>query len=810
MNVNTSVIDTPPVGLDSTSSPALKTEDQIIFQDTTPIVVQHTPNALERLYGNANPFPDETPKSIIEKAVKIETLIWSSSSTGWSFSPLEALLATSVQISRVLGDLSSFYGVYRYLRCGFKINIKLNSTPYHQGCLVASWTPPGKLSGQDMRPEMACGNHGIILSASAQDQCEMNIPYVNFDPWWDLIAYNPTYSPVIYLSILNSLRTSNGAVVDSVPITIWISLTDTKVCGPLPIGFIYGSKSLDSTIVKGQRTVPESEKEVIYESQASRDNKQPKPSKEAQQKYVSGTTAITAITDAVLPLVKSVPLVGEALTIARAILSSLDKPTSDQPSTITLNRTWRGFTMLNGLDYPESLGQNPVNIVTKDIGLITSGLSVTQFASLPNFYQTALVSTAGVVYNIVVHPMRYHNFSTGGRAQPDFLAFAAATYSYWRGSIKYLFQFVGTAFYSCSFRISVYLGPVLSSGLVTAVEDGVPLYSKVITVRGDAWCDVEVPYLRKRSWEFTKYLPAFTGNDSQQCNPFILVEALTDVQGSSSPSSAVYYVNVYRAGGSDIQFSQLCGATNVGFLDESGIEYDSQCSLIDKFNQPFDPIAVGVHGLIEDHVCMADTSGSITDVCKRPAQQYFVGNSGAPSNIALYQTYPWSEDSTLSYRYQPLFWWSLAFAYWRGGMRIYGPLFNSNYIVALSAIQNAGIKVGQGYEIVSDQVGIHAEVPYYCRAAYVPTVACNTISNLLATFELPSTIATSNVPSTQTIAIAFGDDACYLHPIAPAPFAFAERKRLHKTTVQSGKSKMKTDTGISSGSNKQSLNNLNH
>jgi len=434
--------------------------------------------------------------------------------------------------------------------------------------------------------------------------------------------------------------------------------------------------------------------------------------------------------------------------------------------------------------------------------LISSDMSVTQYAQLPNWYQSATVSTAGVVYNITVHPMRYYNFSSGGRANPDFLAFAASTYSYWRGSIKYLFQFVGTAFYSCSFRISVYYGPLLNSPHITAIADGVPLYSKVITVRGDAWCEIEVPYLRKRSWEFTKLLPSLTPGDQQQCNPFILVEALTNVQGSSSPNTAVYYVNVYRAGGSDIQFSQLTASVNTGFLDESGIEYENQCTLIDKFNKPFEPLLPGCTGLTEENVCMSDNSGSITDCCKRPCIQYNYTNSGTPTGLSRYQSFPWSDDSTNGYRYQPMYWWAQTFAYWRGAMRVYGPLLTDR-CAALSSVQNTGIKAGSGVAYFSTAAYIHVEVPYYCRASFVPTYACDSISSLLTYYDLPSTVAFSSwTGSTATVWVAFGDDAVLLHPVSPSPFAFAERtpkSKFPRRPEQLAKIIDKTSTGISLG-----------
>jgi len=159
-------------------------------------------------------------------------------------------------------------------------------------------------------------------------------------------------------------------------------------------------------------------------------------------------------------------------------------------------RTNRHMSTLTGVETSEPLGQFPTHSVTKDLGYITSDMTVIQYAQQPNFFYSTTSSAAGTVYSQVVHPMRYYNGTTHGRTNPDYLAFASSLFDFWRGSIRFLIQFVGTAFYSCTYRISVYHGETLTSGDVTNIADGVPLFSRIVNAKGDTWTEVDVPYLQ--------------------------------------------------------------------------------------------------------------------------------------------------------------------------------------------------------------------------------------------------------------------------------------------------------------------------
>lgn len=717
------------------------------------MVKQESVNQLMKAYGATNPFPNETPEKVLTRVVKIETVTWNSSFTYQTFDLLNTIVQASVQLQHLLGNLNGTFGMFRYLRTGFKVTIKLNSTPYHQGALIASWIPPQYQDTNATIPELAAGNHGVILSASTQDQCEYDIPFISMNPWFDTYKFDTLRDgPKLILTNLNSLVTSSPSVSDSVPITIWIQLMNPEVTGFLPVFYTYATST---TVTSGTMSTQSLEK-VVFKSQMHR--KHAKEAKEGEKKDAIGQ-AVNAVADIVEPMVKDIPLLGAAISIGRSIIGSLDKPTSDQAATIITNRVFRGACTLTGSDYPEPLGQHPVESITKDIGLVSSDMQVSQYAQLPNWFQTVTATTAGVVYTTPVHPLKFYNFGSGGRSNPDFLAFSAMPYGFWRGSIKFKVQFVGTAFYSCTFRLSVYYGPFYNSSVQTALADGVATYSKVVVVRGDAWADVEVPYLQKAAWASLGY-STLRANDAP---PTFVIEALTPVLGSSLPADAFYYINIYRAGGSDIQFAQLndVNANATGYED---VVFKSQAALVDVFTKPFEPIVPGAHGALSDSVYMSDMAGSITDSLKRYCQP-----AGGP---VTKNAYP--EQAGSSANGSAFFWWANGFAYWRGSRRCRGVI--TSVETAFLYDRNDNTSQGGGYFYNDGTSRLHFEIPWYCQQAYYPTIACASSTTIAAFNYSPQDCALNNfTPGTggAELMVAAGDDFAYYHPMAPQPFAVA-------------------------------------
>jgi hypothetical protein len=616
-------------------------------------------------------------------------------------------------------------GMYRFLRSDFKITVKLNSTPYHQGTLAAYWQPPYNSTVTYADPQHFCGLRPVILSASLQDTCDIIIPYMFSRPHWDLSNYELVQGSLFSLRVLNPLLTSSPSVADVVPVTIFCQMV-------LP--HVYGYNNMQGG--------------VELKSQSSGVNKH-KQAKEAQAKDKIGLTA-SGVLDIVKPVLSPIPFATPLLELGAKVLDNLDKPASDQSVTYVSNRSTRGHSLLTGVDYSEPLSSFPSLSVAKFNELGSSDMDVLAYAQLPNLYKSLTFSNAGILQVI---PSQVDNFSTTTRTDPDYLAYAAMQYTFWRGSIRYLVHMVGTAFYSCRLRFSVIHSPTTP----TAVDEGTNFYSKIVDVKGDAWTTIEVPYLSPTVW--SRY-----GGGGTYYRTWLVIEALTAVQGSSLPADAIYYVNIFRGAGSDMQFSMLCH----GF-DPAPMK--SQCSIFDKFKEPFDGIQENIKPVVEHGIHMADTASTITDSCKR----YVLTN--AVSSIS----YPGYATGTQLLA--PLHRWAFGFAYWRGSRRF---RLISSGTHSLSLIQPGSTwNVANGIVYAEPDVFLSCTVPWYCQETWYPTWANGDPTAFSA--NTPIDVALVEATGTDHY-LSAGDDFCYLFPIPYVSATFKKHMMRNKPSGNSSNS----------------------
>lgn len=685
----------------------------------------------QRLYAAINPFPDETPSNQLTRVVEIFTATWSATPINTIFDPLAELAQGSPWIQPMIGNFSGMsptYGMYRYLRTDIRLIVKLNSTPYHQGTMYVAWIPYNVTTTLLASPYVY--NLDIVtLSACTQDQATIDIPYCSPYPHIDLTDYGGQW--LCKIGTLNPLLTSSPSVSDSVSVTVYAQLVNPSLYGPI------GASPWPKNKPPGASSIPK------YSTQSSDKNKF-KPRKEAQEKDMLGISAQVAGA-VVEPIIRSVPFLGPVLDIGKALFSSLDKPTSDSAVQYTQNRLMRSSNLLTGIDTSEPLTSLPQAAVAKDVGMQTSDMLVTDYCALPGYFHTYTITTAGLVARIPSHPQQFLT------TDPDYLAFASSMYTYFRGSIKYYFQFVGTAFYSLRVRISIVYAPNPAS---TTIPDPTPYTSKVIDVKGDTSTTLTVPFLTPQAW-----LPTSVASTFNTSLPYIYIESLTPVLGSSSPGTALYYLNIWRSAGSDFQLAQL-RTSQIKSNNVNVPTYEQQVSIRNKFKEPFESTVPGITGTMETGTFMADTSTTITDACHRYVQTIFY-NSFSP-----HYTYP--GETSPSYTSQPFHFWSFGFAFWRGSRRY--KLFSPSGLLHLYLTDGWNQTCSQSYgsgAVIGDSGTLamaQAECPYYSTGAFYGTPAIASPTTNAANFPQPADILPSSV-SALTQLVAAGDDFIFMFPV---------------------------------------------
>lgn len=720
-----------------TNQSIVSQEQNVRFEDTAKVIEQRSNLPLEARWSSVNPYPEDTPSTLLGRVVQLPDYAWNGAWTGTEIKLLTAFLTVSNIHQAVLGSFSET--MYRFLQCGYKVVIRVNSTPFHQGALCVTWCPDNYQTAAVPGGILGYGSmqNAVILSASQQDQVTLDIPYFQLNPHYDLAFPGDWIDTRVNIKVLNPLITSNSAVTDTVPVSVFIQMTNIHTYG-----------ILDPDALRA-RPLGVTKTNFFKQSSKARVNK------EAETKDALGESA-KGVASLVSPILRQIPLIGGILDFGKNIFANLDKPQTDQVTTFVTDRPHKGHTHLTGTDLSETLSSFPNAEVTMDRGMISSNMNVVDYCQIPALFYSTTITTKGVVLKIAVHPAVYTS-TYRPVDYPDYLAFATGFYRFYRGSMRYLFQFVGTPFYSCRFKISV----VHSLGAPPGgTGNGTGFMSRVIDVKGDAWTSFVVPYLGRRMWSYTT-----TTADSIANTPWLIVEAVTDVQGSSLPAEAVYYMNVWRAAGPDYQLAMQTSwqGTLTPSTAITKTNFVKQSALAQKWAEPTEGLKEGSVGLRESGTYMADQATTINDMFKR-----FTPHS---SPVGGPYSFP-SDWDTTNVEIYPIKLFSGSFLFWSGGRRIKTAPYNS-YYAATHVTQTPhdfgnAIVPNQTANIAGSTITPFVQVPWYCtELAYTTRIARYDYLPTNPTF--PVDLATTSVSG--DVWIAGSDDFSYYWLVPPNPNA---------------------------------------
>jgi hypothetical protein len=510
-------------------------------------------------------------------------------------------------------------------------------------------------------------------------------------------------------------------------------------------------------------------------------NSKDKQDPEAALKNSEGIDMASHVAKDVSAAIKEIPVVGDVYkpianvaSAAGTVVSNLSRPLSNAAASFMINRPGHDVGTVNGMSYAERMSLYTNARVKHLFGSNSSDMLIAKMAQKPMLLAQTTFSSQGEGFDIYNHPFVFQ-YGTNIE-KPDYLAFCGAAFRYWRGSIKYLFQFIGSPFYS--FQARIYFTPSLTT--ITSNSGG-DFFSKVIDIKGDTTVEVVAPYISNVAW--TEY---YTTSATIDVSTLGLV-LLTDVQGSSLPAEAKYYLNIYRAGGEDIQFAQhsppwifdgddgvrvvpafqgrknfIRRQRNPRIVKKKG--YQKQMDLTSVFDKPFHSFVPDITGVLEHGIVSPELCGTISDLIKKPS---------ATGNFTTYPTTGFPGEK----RTQWLYYWGCAFYYWRGSRRMM--MVPDDVNVGRVLIPELETTTLDDYKysymgpiaFFSSSVVEDVEVPYYHinplyytedRLEYDPTLAH------------PADIGFSTI-SNRTYLLSAGDDFQYIWycppiiPLRPAP-----------------------------------------
>jgi len=343
------------------------------------------------------------------------------------------------------------------------------------------------------------------------------------------------------------------------------------------------------------------------------------------------------------------------------------------------NRPFHDLCVAKNLDYSTTVSLYPNPSISLAIsGCTNSFMSPTEVARIPMLHDQFQVTTAGTAYTLEVHPSAWY-ISGVNETQPDFLAIATSGFRFWRGSIKFLLHFVGTPFYSVRVKIIISVNPSAETNLQHGDHPG-----RILDIKGTTWVEVMVPYIDDQVWRYTN--PLYDTSYSTT----LYVYVMTDVQGSSAPAAATFYVNLWRAAGEDFQLTWPCDSSvldgddgNIFYGDatseqrrgmnaaagskhriskKKSMRGNSQMDVQEVFKHAFCCTIDNTKFTTEKHFISSEHGYTISDLMKRPQ---------IINDDSYFYTYPDTVEGTPDgyYSRSPMGIWSHCFLVWRGGRR---------------------------------------------------------------------------------------------------------------------------------------------
>jgi hypothetical protein len=537
-------------------------------------------------------FPTKTPKELLERNYTVATFNWTSGMTQQLIN-FPGTLFEQVAIANVLDN-------YKYFRANVSVQIKIQSTPFHQGSLLIGWLP-GWDGASTVSLSTLSGCNPVVLSATAETSVTVKIPYLLPNDWLDTELPPGIDSRIgtLFISELNPLIPTSPNQSTSLPVNVFANFVDSEVQTP---------QSLIPALSRVRRIAK------MHTGKAHS-----KQNQEAQKKASRGTdwSGTKFAMSMASKLFRMAPVVGPIWGTFADFMNGVDgewsKPLDHTAQMPTLNAPFTDYSKARDLTTADEISLYPNALITSGKvlhNMETSHIPIAKLAQRPMLYDRKTMSSTSTLYTWVVTPLCTTYDMEGATGNTDWLSEMSRVALYWRGSIKYLFHFVAPAFYSA--RVIIYYSH--QSGGVNTIDE---LPHIIIDVKGETFYELCIPYSRGYTWTDHIAESQTPGNV-----PTLNLKLLTSILGSTAPTTPVLYCNIWRAGGEDTAFQGTSNpvgnlVTTAGGIKSSTMHFGkAHCSVDAKFSKPFNNIAGSLQSFERGDIA-AEIIGTAADLCKR-------------------------------------------------------------------------------------------------------------------------------------------------------------------------------------------------
>lgn len=655
-------------------------EEVTSFSDQQGANVDNDSRVANRVPMNA--FNDVSLHEFLQRPFQIETFIWNNTQTTGSLLLERTFPHSLVELEAINRKLANF----GYLRADLRFSLRINATRVHCGKLLVAFSPNHanvSIGTQQYTMVRACSLPNVQVNATDAESAILQVPfslpfeYVNLGELGTKQGASINNMGNVMIFVLNELTTGTNAPVTC---TLFASFDNVRVAGMTPTSSIptvppngraplppIGTTSFATRILNTAGT-------YVYPQSGDAEQEE-----KSSRGVVSGVAEKVANFAAPFSMIPGIGSFASAIATGASAVGGIakafgfSKPT-DQSSNDFVQHKFPVLASGKGVETAPTLGCFPDNAISPSYDFIAThedDMQLSRIFSTPGYIGSFAIddTTSGgqIIHTMNVTPVDcLCNDTTPVSVDFTPLSYAVSAFEYWRGSMRYQFQFVASAFHSTRIRIG-WVPPdvVLSSD----PNDSVNVVNHVLDINGNTEFNLLVPYLSKVPW---KTVP-LDGTKTALCtNGQLFVQVVNPLTYFETPVPRIS-VNVWSSAGPDFQ---VAFPTNYRLYspplapveeEEEDLVYpQGGTSLDDIRTSDYQPM-IDANFFVDNNLCHGENVSHLKHVLQRSCE---VGEN-LPAGEYRYN--PWTSfvgnaDNSVDYSF--LSWFSRMFRYARGSVGI--------------------------------------------------------------------------------------------------------------------------------------------
>lgn len=203
------------------------------YQDAAQTLSDASPGVTpDSLWEGSSPLPDQGLKAVLSRSYQLGVYTWTSSAVGTDIVANMDVLATLLAVPNIAEKVAYF----KYFRCkGVNLTLRVNSTPWHYGALIASSTVNDSYEFHNSsvpQSRQYMNNRPVVIDAASMDAVNYEIHWKSARQWYDVKDALPAHLMTFRLTVGAPLSMI-GTALNNARVTIFANFIDPEVALPM-------------------------------------------------------------------------------------------------------------------------------------------------------------------------------------------------------------------------------------------------------------------------------------------------------------------------------------------------------------------------------------------------------------------------------------------------------------------------------------------------------------------------------------------------------------------------------------------------